>query len=175
MTSGFPVLRFTTTAKASADARALAQSGLARLDLVVDSAALLFAVFLALNDAVPLAAVVAVIAVLSLVGGRFHPLQRALLAVRFRSILGRATEVRIDDEGLRYSNPLATSFVPWSSITTVKSNSHTVAFLRGRLLITYLPSIAFESAAAKADAVAFARERIALANHAKSGQASSAT
>jgi Bacterial PH domain len=156
-----PVLRFTTTAKASADARALAQSGLARLDLVVDSAALLFAAVLAFNDAVPLAALVAVIAILSLLGSRLHPLQRALLAIRFRSILGRTTEVRIEDDGLHYSNPLATSFIPWSSITTVKSNSQTVAFLRGRLLITYLPSIAFESAVAQADAVAFARERIA--------------
>ena len=95
-----PVLRFTTMAQASADARALAQSGLARLDLVVDAAALLFAAVLALNDAESLAALVAVIAVLSLLGSRFHPLQRALLAVRFRSILGRTTEVRIEDDGL---------------------------------------------------------------------------
>jgi len=146
----------------SADARALAHSGLARLDLVVDSAALLVALVLfAINDVVPLAALLAVIAVLSLIAGRFHLLERALLAVRFRSILGRTTEVRIEDDGLHYANPLATSFVPWSSITNVKSNSQTVVFLRGRLLMTYLPSIAFESAVAQAEAVAFARERIA--------------
>jgi hypothetical protein len=60
VTSERPALRFTTTAKASADARALAQSGLVRLDLVVDSVALLFAIFLALNDALLLAVVVAV-------------------------------------------------------------------------------------------------------------------
>jgi hypothetical protein len=155
------VLRFQTTAKASADAHALASVGLARVDLVVDGAALVLAVALfAMGNAV-LGVVVAVVAGLSLVGSRFRPLQRALITLRLRSVLGRTTEVTIADEGLRFENPLGSTFVPWSSITTVRSNRHTVAFLRDRVLLGYIPSSAFDSPAAQAEVAALAQARIA--------------
>ena len=66
----------------------------------------------------------------------------------------------IDDEGLRFENPLASSFVPWSSITAVRSNSQTVAFFRDRVLLGYIPSSAFDSPAAEARVVALAQARI---------------
>jgi hypothetical protein len=155
------VLRFQTTAKASADAHALAHVGLARVDLIVDGAALIVALVLALTGNVLLGSAVAVIAVLSLIGSRFHPVQRLLLAVRFRSILGRTTEVTIEDAGLRFENSLGSSFVPWSSITAVRSNSQTLAFFRDSVLLGYIPSAAFDTPAEQSQAMTFAQARIA--------------
>jgi hypothetical protein len=154
-------LRFQTTAKASADAHALTHVGLARFDLVIDGLAVLVALVLLATGNVLLGVAVIVIAGLSLAGSRFHPLQRALISIRFRSILGQVTEVTIEDEGLRFENPIASSFVPWSSINAVRSNSQTVAFFRGRVLMGYIPSSAFESPAAQSKVVAFVESRIA--------------
>ncbi len=152
--------RFTTTAKASADAHALTHVRLVRFDLIVDVVGLLLGLVLLATDNVLLGVAVMVIAGLSLAGSRFHPLQRALIAIRFRSLLGQATQVTIDDEGLRFDNPLGTSFVPWSSITAVRSNKETVAFFRDRVLMGYVPSSAFASQAAQAKLVDFAKSRI---------------
>jgi hypothetical protein len=151
-----------TTARASADAHALARVGLAQFDLVVDAVALVLAVILLIGGNL-LGILVAAVAGLSIVGSRYHPFQRALIAVRFRNVLGRATEVTINDEGLRFENDLASSMVPWSSITSVRSNSQTVAFFRDRLLMGYVPASAFASPAVQADVVAFARARTAVA------------
>jgi hypothetical protein len=158
-----PVLRFQTTAKASADARALGHMRLVQLDHVIDVVALVLAgVFLATGNplGVPLGVLLAVIAVASLLSSRFHPLQRALLAFRFRGVLGHTTEVVVDDDGLHYGNPLGSSFVPWSSMTTVRANSRTVGFLRRNVLVGYIPSVAFDSPESQASLVAFARSRI---------------
>ena len=154
------VLHFTTTAKSSADAHALAGPGFARFDLIVDSLALVLAVVMVATGFPLLGAIVAVIAVLSLLGSRSHPIQRALLAIRFRALLGQATTVSVDDDGLRFENALGSSFVPWSSITVVRSSDRTVAFFRDRVLMGYVPSTAFASRAAQDELVAFARARI---------------
>ena len=154
-------MSFQTTAKASADAHALGQVGLARFDLIIDTVALVLAIVLLVTGNTVLGAVVAVIAGLSLVGSRFHPLQRAIIAMRFRSILGRTTEVTIEEEGLRFENPLGSSFVPWSSITAVRSNSQTVAFFRDRVLLGYIPSSAFDSPTTQAKVANLVRSRMA--------------
>jgi hypothetical protein len=154
------VLRFTTTAQASADAHALARPGLSRFDLVVDAIGLVLAVVLVAAGNVLLGALVAVIAVLSLLGRRSHPLQRALIAFRFRSILGRATTVTIDDDGIRSENELGTSVVPWSTVDTVHSTRRTVAFFRGPVLLAYVPASAFASPEAQGAVAAFAVARI---------------
>jgi hypothetical protein len=153
------VLRFTTTAQASADAHALARPGQARFDLVVDAVALgISVVLLAAGNLLGL--VVAAIALVSLAGSRSHPLQRMLIALRFRDYLGRATTVTIDVDGVRFENDLASSLVPWSSVDRVRWNSRTVAFFHGRSLLGYVPSSAFASPAAQAELVAFATSRI---------------
>ena len=157
-------LHFTTTAKASADAHALAGPGLARFDLIVDSLALVLAVVMVATGFALLGAIVAVIAVLSLLGSRYHPIQRALLAIRFKALLGQATTVSADDDGLRFENALGSSFVPWSSVTVVRSTDRTVAFFRDRVLMGYIPSSAFASQDAQDELVAFARARIEAAS-----------
>jgi hypothetical protein len=154
------VFRFQTTAKASADAHALAHDRLRRFDLIIDGVAMVFALMLLFGGYPLLGAFVAVIAVLSLLSSRFHPFQRALTTMRFRSMLGRTTEATLDDDGLRLENPLGSAFVPWSSMTVVKSNRETVAFFRGGLLVGYIPSLAFPSPAVQESVVTFARERI---------------
>jgi hypothetical protein len=158
--SARPALRFQTTAKASADAHALTQVGLARFDLVIDGVAFILAMVLLTTGNVLLGVAVIVVAGLSLVGSRFHPLQRALIAIRFRSILGQVTEVTIDEAGLRFENLLGSSFVPWSSITAVRSNSDTVAFVCDRVVLGYIPSIAFESPDAQAKVVVLAHPEL---------------
>jgi hypothetical protein len=153
-------VHFTTSAKASADAHAVAGPGLARFDLIVDSLALVLAVVMVATGFALLGAIVAVIAVLSLLGSRYHPIQRALLAIRFKALLGQATTVSAADDGLRFENELGSSFIPWSSITVVRSTDRTVAFFRDRVLMGYIPSSAFASRDAQEELVAFARARI---------------
>jgi hypothetical protein len=154
------VFRFETTAKASADAHALANDGLRRFDRVVDAVALVVAAGLIVGGYALPGGLVALIAVLSLIGSRVHPVHRLLTTVRFRSLLGQTTEVTVDDEGVRFENPLGSSFIPWTTVTSVKSNQETVALFRHRLLVGYIPANAFGSAAAQASVVAFANERI---------------
>jgi len=154
------VFRFRTTAKASADARALAHIGLARLDLIIDAVAVVVAFVMMAAGYLVFGLVILVVAGVSLAGTRFRPLQRAIISIRFRSMLGQATEVSVDDAGLTFTNQLATSHVPWSSINVVRSNSETVAFFRDRLLMGYIPADAFESAEAKADLIEFATMRL---------------
>jgi hypothetical protein len=156
------VLRFQTTAKASADAHALARVGLARIDLIVDTAALVLALILLVTGNVVLGMVVASLAGLSLIDSRFHALQRFLIGMRYRSLLGTTTEVTIADDGLRFESPLGSTFFPWSSITRVRSNSKTVAFFRDRVLLGYIPSSAFDSQAAQANVARFAQTRVAI-------------
>ena len=159
--SGPPfVLHFTTTAQASADAHALARPGLARFDLIVDAAALVLAAVLVAVGYPWVGIVVAVVAVVSLLGRRSHPLQRAMIAFRFRSILGRASTVTIDDDGIHSENELGTSVVLWSSVDTVHSTRRTVAFFRGPVLLAYVPSSAFASPEAQGAVAAFAVTRI---------------
>ena len=45
-----------------------------------------------------------------------------------------------------FENLLATSFVPWTSITVVRSNRETLAFFRDNTLMGYIPAHAFEIA-----------------------------
>ena len=153
------VLRFETTAKASADAHALGRNRV-RFDVVIDLLALVISIVLIASGNVALGIGLIVIAGLSLVEMRFHPLLQAVTSVRFRSLLGQTTEVTIEDDGLRFENPLATSFIPWTSITAVRSNSQTIAFYRDSALMGYIPANAFESPEAQARVAVFARSRI---------------
>ncbi len=161
--SGPPfVLHFTTTAQASADAHALARPGQARFDLIVDAVALgISVVLLAAGNL--LGVLVAAIALVSLAGSRWHPLQRALISFRFRGLLGQATTVTIDEQGVHFENDLATTLVPWSSVDRIRWNKRTVAFFRGRALLGYVPSSSFASPEAQAAVVAFATSRIRTA------------
>lgn len=150
---------FVTTAKASADAHALVGQRLGRLDIVIDSAAVLFGLFVAILGQ-PLGLLLAGAAAVALVTTRVHPVQRWLMSKRFRSFLGRTATVTVGGDGVRFESEIGSAFMPWSSVTAVRSNAETVAFIRDRVLLGYIPASAFPSAAVMAEIVAFANERI---------------
>jgi hypothetical protein len=62
---------------------------------------------------------------------------------------------------LGFANELGSSFVPWSSITIMRSDHQTTAFMRGRALLGYIPATAFPSAQARAEFLDYARGRLA--------------
>jgi hypothetical protein len=80
------VLRFETSAKASADAHALGRSRV-RLDLLIDLVALAISVVLIASGNVVLGIGLIIIASFSLVEMRYHPLLQAVTSIRFRSLL----------------------------------------------------------------------------------------
>ena len=126
----------------------------------MDALALVLAVVLLVAGYLLPGLLVVVVAVVSLLGRRSHPLQRAMIGIRFRSLLGRETTVTIDDDGIRSENELGASLVPWSSIDTVHSTRRTVAFFRGPVLLAYVPSSSFASPDAQGAVAAFAVARI---------------
>jgi len=114
-----------------------------------------------------LGVIVLVIAVLSLLGGVFHPFQRAMISMRAGSMLGKEVRVTLDDAGARFDGELGATFIPWPSVTVVRSNSRTVALYRDRVLLGYVPASAFSSPDHQAEVVAFARSRSALSRTAR--------
>ena len=154
------VVRFVTSAKASTDARALANSGWTRIDVIVDSIAILVGLaFVASGQSLGL--VLVVLASIALASTRWHPLQRRIIAWRFRGFLGKATVVTIDDEGVRFANEVGTSLIPWAAVTKIRSNDVTTIFVRDRAMLGYIPADAFSTAQARADFIEFARGRLA--------------
>jgi hypothetical protein len=162
---------FVTTADASADAHALARPRLNAFDRYADTVALVWGLLtivvgVAWNNVAicGLGVVVLIVAVLATIERRSHALQRWVISRRFGSMLGKSTEVTIDDRGFRLSNSLGTTFVPWTSITSVRSTPRTVAFFRGAILFGYVPASAFASPGAQASVVAFAAAHIAASS-----------
>jgi hypothetical protein len=163
-------LTFVTTAEASADAHALARPMLNRVDRVVNVVAVLWGLLTIVvgvawsNVAIcAVGIVVLAVASVSTLGTRSHPLQRWLISRRFGSLLGKRTDVTIDQRGLGFSNTIGTSFFPWSSMTVVRSTPRTVAFFHGAILVGYIPASGFASPSAQASVVAFAAAHIAAA------------
>jgi hypothetical protein len=153
--------KFVTTVQASLDAQALYHDGpLNRVDLIVDALALLIGLTLAASgNLIGLLLVVA--AALFLVSRRFQPIQRLLVNRYRRSLIGKRTDVTVGADGFEFSNEVATTFVPWSSVTAVRSNKRTVLFLIDRVIAGYIPASAFSSPDEQADVVRFVQERIA--------------
>jgi hypothetical protein len=152
--------QFVTTVQASLDARALYHDGpLNRVDLIVDALALLIGLGLAASGYL-FGLVIVLVAALFLVSRRLQPLQRLLIARNGRSLLGKRTDVTIGADGFRFSNEVATTFVPWSSLTAVRSNARTVLFVRDRFIAGYVPASAFSSPGEQADVVRFVQEHI---------------
>ena len=98
---------------------------------------------------------------LLLIATRLEPLDRFIGRRRFRSVLDQPIQLSLGEEGIFWEGPQATSHVPWTSLTEVRSNERTVLFVRDRMLIAYAPAASFATAEEQAEVVAFARERIA--------------
>jgi hypothetical protein len=100
---------------------------------------------------------------LLLATARLPPLERWMLRLQMRSVIGGESELVISEDGLHYRNPVASGDIGWSALTVVRENEKTVVFMRDRLLASYAPSSAFASPAQRTGAVAFARAKIAAA------------
>lgn len=87
-------------------------------------------------------------------------IQRMLLGYRGRSMIGKVTNVTVDDDALHAANELATMSIPWSSLTELRSDAKVTILLRDRLLVFYMPANAFPSATERSGFEAFARTRI---------------
>ena len=158
MTGPPRTVTFETSAKASADARALVNSGWTRIDVIVDAVAIVVGLaFVASGQSLGLLLVV--LALIALASTRFHPLQRWLISWRFRSLLGKRTTVSIEADGVRFANEIGTSIVLWSAMTSIRSNAVTTIFVRDRTMLGYIPAEAFPSAQARAEFIQFAEIR----------------
>ena len=165
------VVRFVTSAKASTDARALANSGWTRVDVIVDAVAILVGLaFVASGQTLGL--ILVVLAVIALASTRWHPVQRWLISWRFGSFLGKATIVTIDDEGVRFANEVGTSIIAWAAVSAIRSNDVTTIFVRDRTMLGYIPADAFPSGQARADFIEFATSRVpeASSKHGTAGR-----
>jgi hypothetical protein len=153
--------QFVTTVQASLDARAVSYDArLNRLDLIAGALALLIGLGLAASGYL-FGLVIAIGAVLFFISRRLQPIQRWLIARDGRSLLGKRTEVTVGTDGFQFSNEVATSYVPWSSLTAVRSNTRTVLFLIDRVIAGYIPASAFSSPDEQAEVVRFVEDRIA--------------
>jgi hypothetical protein len=155
-------LEFVSTAQMSLDARAvLVDLRLKTFHLVGDLALVVGGIAFGLAG-YPLGYLVAIFGALLLVFSQIDPVQRWQVRRYYASLLGQPVTVGVDDTGLRFTNPLAASQVPWSTLTSVRSTDESVVFLRERAILGYVPVSAFRS---KEDALAFvtfARERIGV-------------
>jgi hypothetical protein len=98
---------------------------------------------------------------LMLITTRLELLDRLIGQRRFRSVLGQPIQLSLGEEGIFWEGPQATSHIPWTSLTEVRSNEQTVLFVRDRILLAYAPAASFATAEEQAEVVAFSRERIA--------------
>ena len=98
---------------------------------------------------------------LMLIMTRLDLLDRFVGRRRFRSVLDQPIQLSLGEQGIFWEGPQATSNIPWTSLTEVRSNERTVLFVRDRILIAYAPSASFANAEEQAEVVAFSRERIA--------------
>ncbi len=153
--------QFVTTVQASLDARALSYDArLNRLDLIAGVLAVLIGLGLAASGYL-FGLVIATGAALIFISRRLQPIQRRLIARNGRSLLGKRTEVTVGADGFQFSNEVATTHVPWSSLTAVRSNTRTVLFLIDKVIAGYIPASAFGSPGEQAEVVRFVQERIA--------------
>jgi hypothetical protein len=154
-------LEFVSTAQMSLDARAvLVDLRLKAFHLVGDLALVIGGLGFGLAG-YPLGYLVGIVGGLLLVFSQIDPLQRWQVDRYHGSLLGQTVTVEVDDTGLRFTNSLAASQVPWSTLTSVRSTDETVVFLRERAILGYVPTSAFRSSEDVLEFVTFARERVA--------------
>ena len=151
---------FTTSPEAAVDARDLMGARGRRVDIVIDLAAITLGVLLIATGQPVFGCFLVVGAIVFLTLGRRI---RIWLFQRVgRSMMGKSTEVVVDDEALRMRSELGTTDVPWSSLTRVRSNERVVIFVRDRLLVGYVPASTFASPEEHAAFVRFASNQVTV-------------
>lgn len=158
--TGFRPLDYVTTVQMSLDAQAvLVDLRLKDFHLVGDLV-LLFGGLAIGVAGYPFGFLLAIFGVLLLLFSQVDFVRRWQVNRYHGSLMGRRVTVVADEAGLHYASELATSNVPWSTLTAVRSNEDTVVFLRERALFGYVPASAFESSDEQLEFVRFARAHI---------------
>jgi hypothetical protein len=159
-------LTFVTTVEASVDAHALRRPRVNALDRTPIVSALAGLLNIALGVAWNLGGLCALgvlllaIAAFSVIERRSHPVLRWMIEGRLRGLLGKHTNVTVDELGLTFENDLLRSFVPWSSVTVARSNSRTLAFFHDALPMGYIPSSAFPDPDTRRTVLAFVEKHV---------------
>lgn len=151
------------------DAQTLFNGRLIRIQLLAGALLVVGTVIIAAVGGGFVGWIFAIVAVVAVAATFTEIPQRWLLARNARSLLGKRVDVTIGRDNLRFSSELATTDVPWSSLTAVLSNVRTVVFVRDRFHFGYLPASAFDSATDMARFTRFAQERVASASRVSDG------
>ena len=154
-------LEFVTTAQMSVDARAAA-GGLTMntFHFVGDVALIVIGVVFALVGYV-VGYLFVIFGVLFLLLGQAAPFHRWQVARQRGALLGQTVTVDVDDHGMQFASPLATSNVPWSTITSLRVTDRSIVFYRDRTPLGYLPAAAFSNDAERQACVGYARRKAA--------------
>jgi ABC-type multidrug transport system fused ATPase/permease subunit len=156
-------LTFVTTAQMSVDARAaLGSPTMQTVHLVGDIALIAVGAALAVAGAV-VGYFFVILGLIFLFLSQVAPFQRWLVNRYRRSLLNQPVTVDIDDEALHFATPLATTTIPWSTITQLRATDRSIVFLRDGSPITYLPTAAFPTPADREALIEYARARIRTA------------
>jgi hypothetical protein len=157
------VIRYTQSFESALEAGKFLQARVYRTYYIVFGAGLAIGAFVSLIN-VSIGLFILVFSALMLITTRLDVLDRLFGRRRARSVLDQPIQLSLGQDGIVWEGPQATSHIPWSSLTEVRSNHRTVLFVRDRLLLAYAPAASFRSAVEQADVVAFSRERIAAAS-----------
>jgi hypothetical protein len=80
-----------------------------------------------------------------------------------KAIIGTRAQFRVDESGIKVDNAGQSATAEWASITELKSSDAIIIPMRGRLPLGWIPTDAFASPEARADALRFMREQVAMA------------
>jgi hypothetical protein len=153
-------LEFVSTAQMSVDAQsALGSLTMNTFHLVGDAALIVVGTAFAITGYV-LGYFAVILGLIFLFVSRVAPFQRWLVNRYRGSLLNQPVTVDIAEEGLRFATPLASTTVPWATITSIRTNDRSIVFLRGRSPLGYLPSAAFLHDAERTAFIQYARVRI---------------
>ena len=157
------VVRFTITPTAAIDAARLFSARFLSRYVAVLIVVLVVGLAIAAFGNPRVGVSLSLVSLFLLATARLPPLERWMIGLQMRSLIGGESELVIGEDGLQYRNPMASGDIGWSALTEIRENEKTVVFMRDRLLASYTPSSAFASPAQRAEAVAFARTKIAAA------------
>jgi hypothetical protein len=162
-------LEFVSTAQMSVDAQsALGSLTMNTFHLAGDAALIVVGTAFALVGYV-IGYFIVILGLIFLSISQVAPFQRWLVNRYRGSLLNQPVTVNIDEEGLRFATPLASTTVPWATMTTIRTSDRSIVFLRGRSPLGYLPSAAFLHDAERTAFVEYARARITAKSAMSSG------
>jgi hypothetical protein len=78
-----------------------------------------------------------------------------------RAVIGTRAHIKVDASGIAVENAGMSSKVEWPAVTDLKLSEQIIIPMRGRMPACWMPTDAFESADARAAALAYMREQMA--------------